>query len=376
MRIAHVMPALTTGGAQAMLAKLLEAGAGGPHQLVVTLRPGGGLWPRIAATGVGLVELGLRPGELSLQALLRLATLLRRWRPDLVHGWMYHGNLAAFLAARLAGRSVPVLWNIRHSLHDLALEKAATRAVIRAGVPLSHLVAGVIYNSFLSADQHRAHGYAHRRAEVIPNGFDTELFRPDPTAGPRLRQQFGLPPGSAIVGIVARYHPMKDHASLVQAASRLRGEGFDLRLVMVGENMTADNAELTTMLAGAGLADQAVLLGERHDVAQLVAGFDVAVLCSAWGEGFPNALGEAMACGVPCIATDVGDCRRLLAAGGIVVTPRNPAELAAALHAILRLPPAARAQLGAAGRQRITREFGLDAIADRYERLYARLTAA
>jgi glycosyltransferase involved in cell wall biosynthesis len=285
---------------------------------------------------------------------------------------MYHGNLAASLAAPLTGRPPPVLWNIRHSLHDLSLEKRATRLVIRAGAPLSRLAAGIVYNSALSVAQHRACGYA-RPAEVIPNGFDTDRFRPDPAARARLRAELGLGESTAVIGLVARYHPMKDHGTLVRAASKLRAAGRDLHLVLVGENVTPGNAELARAVAAAGLGGRASLLGERVDVPGLVPAFDVAVLCSAWGEGFPNVLGEAMACGVPCVTTDVGDCRPLLAGIGEVTPPGDADALAAALDRLLRLPPSGRAQLGAAGRRRVEREFALPAIAARYRGLYGRL---
>lgn len=373
MRVVHILPALLTGGAQMMLVKLLETARGGEtEQLVVALSPGGGLWGRAAATGAEVRDLGLRPGELSLKALGRLAMTLRRWRPDVVHGWMYHGNLAALLAARLSGRRLPVLWNVRHSLHDPALEKRATRLVIKAGAPLSHLTDAIVYNSSVSMEQHQAHGYA-RRGEVIPNGFDAERFRPEPLAAGRLRETLGLGPERRLIGLVARYHPMKDHANLITAAGRLLTQGLDPHLVLLGEGVTAANGELAGLIAAQGLEGRASLLGERPDVAQLVPALDALVLCSAWGEGFPNVLGEAMACGIPCVATDVGDCRALLAGIGAVVPPRNSEALAAALARTLRLPASRRAQLAAAGRERIEREFSLAAIADRYGRLYERL---
>jgi glycosyltransferase involved in cell wall biosynthesis len=373
VRIAHVIPALATGGAQAMLAKLLEAGVGGPDQLVVALRPGGGAWPRVAATGVELHDLGLRPGEISPMALGRLSVLLRRWRPDLVHGWMYHGNLAALLGAGLGARRAAVLWNIRHSLHDLAHEKTGTRAVIRIGAHLSRLVAAVVYNAQVSADQHSTLGYTGRRIEVIPNGFDTDRFRPDPEARARWRARLGLGSGTHLIGHVARYHPMKDHAGLIRAAGQLVSQGRDLFLVMVGEDVTPQNQELSVALRAAGIGHRAALLGERSDIPEILAALDVAVLCSAWGEGFPNVLGEAMACGVPCVATDVGDCGRLMAADGALVPPRDGAALAEAMARLLDLPASARGELGAAGRSRIVDEFALPRIAERYTELYRRI---
>ena len=372
MRIVHVVPALVTGGAQTMLAKLLESEADAQDQLVVALRPGGGLWDRIAATGAKVESLGLTPGQVSPAALWRLARLARGWRADVVHGWMYHGNLAAQLAAGLTDWRIPVIWNIRHSLHDLAAEKPATRRIIRFGAPVSRFAAEIVYNSAVSVAQHQACGYA-ATAEVIPNGFDLDRFRPDAAARAAFRTALGLDGATRLVGLIARDHPMKDHASMLRAAGQLADEGIDLELVLVGEGVTGTNTALLDLTRAAGLAGRVHLLGERSDVPAIMAALDVLVLCSAWGEGFPNVLGEAMACGVPCVATDVGDCRMILAGLGELVPPREPEALAAALRRMLDLPAARRLELGAAGRRRVATDFSLPAAAARYRRLYQRL---
>lgn len=370
-RVLHVITSLETGGAEAMLLKLLEA-SGGAGQLVVNLSAGGGLRPLFLASGTELVELGMTPRRANPAALLRLAGLIRRRRPELVHGWMHHGNLAALLAQKLSGRRVPVLWNIRNALNEAAWQRRATWAVIRAGGALSRLAASIVYNSRVGLSQHQAIGYAHRSVEVIPNGFDVERFRPDPQARASVRAELGLAPATCAIGLVARYHPVKDHAALVMAAGTLRREGVDLALIMAGSDVVGQNPELAATIAAAGIASRTLLLGERLDVARILAGLDIAVLCSR-SEGFPNALGEAMACGVPCVATDVGDCRFLLGAGGIIVPPRDPGALADALRHLIGLAPEARRELGLTGRARIEREFTLSRIVQRYEHLYDRV---
>jgi glycosyltransferase involved in cell wall biosynthesis len=358
-----------------MLAKLLEADPTAHRQLVVALVSGGSLRSRVAATGAEVRDLGLVAGELNPFAIVRLARLISRWRPALVHGWMYHGNLAALLATRCLGRRIPLVWNIRHSLHDPANEKRMTRAVIRASAPLSRFADAVVYNSGAGARQHEAFGYSSARTEVIPNGFDPGRFRPDPAARARLRGTLGLDETTGVIGLVARYHPTKDHGTLILAAAALAAAGLDLFLVMLGENVTPHNGELAGAIAAAGLTRRVALLGERTDVAQVVPAFDVAVLSSR-GEGFPNVLGEAMACGVPCVATDVGDCRFLLADCGEVVPPGDPPALAAALRAMLQLPLEQRVARGAAGRARIEQHFTMPVVARRYRALYERVAGS
>jgi glycosyltransferase involved in cell wall biosynthesis len=282
---------------------------------------------------------------------------------------MYHSNIAALLAQRLSGRATPVLWNVRHSLDEVGLEKRTTRAVIRAGAPLSRFASGIVYNSRVSARQHEAIGYADARTEIIPNGFDTQSFRPDPVARASMRAELGLAPSTVAVGLIARYHAVKDHATLLRAAGLLRQDGADFQLVLAGGGVDRGNAALMTAITAAGIGNRTTLLGERADVPRILAGLDVVVLCSV-SEGFPNVLGEAMACGVPCIATDVGDCRFLLGSAGIIVPPSDPFALAGALRYVIRMNADARREAGEIGRTRVVQEFSLPFVAARYERLY------
>lgn len=373
MRIAHVITALVTGGAQSMLVKLIEAGRGSHEEIVVSLVPGGGLWDQVAGTGASVFDLGMAPGRPSATALWRLGGLLRELRPDLIHGWMYHSNIAALLAARAMPRRTPVLWNIRHSLHDLAVEKRGTKYIIRAGAWLSPLTSGIVFNSSLSAEQHRAFGYCGRCIKVIPNGFDVARFRPDEATRRRVREQLGVDSGAFLIGHIARHHPMKDHEMLLAAARTLLDRGENAVIVMAGEGIEESNSCLQQEIATAGMAHNVLLLGERKDMPELMAALDVLVLCSAWGEGFPNVLGEAMATAVPCIATDVGDCSRLLHGLSDAVPVGDVRRLAERLAHLIATPAAERSALGQFGRERVIQQYTMSAIAQQYYRLYAQL---
>lgn len=370
MRVAHVTTALVTGGAQSMLAKLIEAGRDSHQELVVSLVPGGGLRDRVAAAGASVRDLGLAPGRVSAAALWHLARLLREWRPDVIHGWMYHGNLAALLGARVTSTRVPVIWNIRHSLHDLQLEKRATRFAIRIGSPLARLASAVVFNSAVSATQHTSLGYRCRTVAVIPNGFDAARFRPNLSAREQLRAECRVDPDTFVIGHVARHHPMKDHHTLFRAAAALKDRGINVKILLAGEGITPDNRSLQLQIRSAGLAASAVLLGERADMPDVMAALDVLVLCSAWGEGFPNVIGEAMAVGIPCVATDVGDCRSLLGGIGSVVPPGDVDALVKSLAELASLSAEQRSVIGLASRERIVRDYALPAIARRYHSLY------
>jgi glycosyltransferase involved in cell wall biosynthesis len=299
-----------------------------------------------------------------------MARCARAVRPDLLQGWMYHGNLAATFGGWALARPLPVLWNVRHSLHDLAREKPLTRAIIRLGACLSRLPRAIVYNSRISAGQHERLGYAADKTVVIPNGFDCQRFRPRADAKAALCRQLGIEPGATIVGMIGRDHPMKDPVNLISALGRLAGHPSAPHLIIVGRGFDQHNQMLVQALQAAGCATRATLLGPRDDIPAIVAGFDIAVLPSAWGEGFPNVLGEAMASGVPCVATDVGDCGWIVGDAGLIVPPADAEALAAALRRLLDLGPEGRRQLGAAGRSRVLGRFSISQIAERYGELY------
>ena len=374
--VTHLITGLTTGGAELSLLKLLEsspelrAGA-----TVISLRDLGTVGPRLAALGIPVEVAGIHGSLPTPAAVFRLRGLVRTARPALLQGWMYHGNLAA-LAARgwLPGR-VPLVWNIRHSVYSLAVEKPLTAMLIRLGAALSGRPDRIIYNSRLAASQHEALGYAADRTVVIPNGFDTERFAPDGQCRAAVRAELTLTSDTPLVGMVGRYHPMKDHANFIRAVALVRQECPTARFVMAGTGVTTENTELMALARGLGVGDIAFPIGELANTARLMAALDLLCLPSS-SEGFPNVVGEAMACAVPCVATDVGDAAWLVGETGVVVPPRNPEALAAGLTRLLQESASVRADLGRRARRRIEEHFTLTAITRQYADLYAALTAS
>ena len=286
---------------------------------------------------------------------------------------MYHGNLAAALVqGRMPGRP-KLLWNIRHSLSRLSLEPFMTQQVIRLLARLSPSVEAIVYCSQASRTQHEAIGFASERGVVIANGLDTEMFQPDPTAAGRLKALARASDEAILIGAVARVDPMKGHATLLKAAAVLRDKGLRARIVLMGRDADGGNAMLTGLIREQGLRESVSLLGQRDDVAALMPGFDIVVSSSAWGEAFPNVVGEAMACGVPCIVTDVGDSAQVVGETGLVVPPADPLGLARALEQLMRLSAEERRSLGDRARTRVASEFSLEKMKASYEALYSRI---
>lgn len=365
----HAITGLSTGGAEKMLYRLVSSLQQHYQQAVLSMLDEGTVGPRIMALGVPVYTLGMTPGIPSLKALRRCARVIATVRPDLVQGWMYHADLAALLAAWLSHTHTPVLWNVRASL-DLRREKRSTAAVIRLGALLSRCASGIIYNAHSSARQHEALGYTAARTRVIPNGFDCSEFKPDPGAKRWLRESLGIGMEEILIGCVGRFHPMKDHRGFLAAAAMASRREPRLRFVLVGHGLDVSNAELSAWILEEGLSGRVHLLGRRDDMPRITAGIDAACLASAWGEGFPNVLGEAMACAVPCITTDIGDSAWVVGNTGKVVSARSPQAMAEAMLALEALGAEGREALGARARQRVLENFSLDAVAQQYKAYY------
>jgi len=371
-----VITGLLVGGSEMQLARLLEAMPKEEYEwLVVSLLPEGPLATRFAGMGVRVVSLGMKRGVPSLSATTTLRRELRDFQPTLVHGWMYHGNLASWIGIRgLPG--IPLVWTILQTLYARNEERLGTRLAIRAGAILSRGIDALVYNSNVAREQHERRGFRPRRTLVIPNGFDVDAFRPFPGAKVRLRGALGLPADRQVVGLVNRFHPMKGHTIFLRAARMLLDAGADVSFVCVGRDVVMSNPILQRTAQELGILHRLHLLGERLDTAELFAGFDVTCCSSVWGEGFPNVIGESMACGTPCVVTDVGDAAVAVGSTGVVVPPNDPQALANGILSLLRLGEDERGALGGRARDRIVTQFPVHEYARAHGRLYRELGAA
>jgi glycosyltransferase involved in cell wall biosynthesis len=369
-RVMHIITGLDMGGAEMMLLKLLSACGDRWQSMVVSLKDEGMIGPSIVKLGVPVECLRLRPSAPNPGRFLSLLSLTRRFRPQVIQGWMPHGNLAASLTQFGSRVGAPVIWNVRMSLDAVEGEKLTTLGLIRLGAFLSRYPAAIVYNSVTGARQHEKFGYRGAQTAVISNGFDCDVFRPDEGAHSRICEQLGLESSAILIGLVARLHPMKDHFGFLQAASLVSALHPESRFLLVGKGLAESESPLIKQIRQLNLTGRVLLLGERTDTPRLTAALDIACSSSAWGEGFSNAIGEAMACGVPCVVTDVGDSAYLVGDTGVAVPPRNPEALAHTIGQLIEAGPAKRKGLGMAARRRIDSEFSLPRTARRYEDLY------
>lgn len=372
----HIIADLSIGGAEMMLYKLLsEMNRERFDPVVISLMDSGELRERIEVLGIPVYTASMRPGMPTPASIWQLVRLVRQLNPDLIQGWMSHSNLAAQLASIFASGRVPVLWNIRQSLYSLSYEKPLTAAAIKLCAQLSNWPTKILNNSRASAVQHEAIGYRSDKTLVIPDGFNTDLFAPSVEARRSIRLELGVAEDSVLVGLVGRYHPMKDHANFLYAAQLLLKKYPEAQFVLSGKRIDLRNEALCKLIHDSRIVGRTHLLGERHDMPHLFAALDIASSSSAYDEGFPNAIGEAMSCGVPCVVTDVGDSAWMVGETGRVVPPRDSEALANAWRELIELGPGGREALGRAARARVMEYFSLRSVVAQYETLYENVIA-
>ncbi len=373
LRVVHVISGLGQGGAETVLHRLVTAPSQASRNTIISLGDEGVFGARLRAAGVTVYCLNMRRGRLSPAGIWRLYRLLRQMRPDVVQTWMYHADLLGGVVARLAGIRA-VSWGIRNSGANLNRGSRSARMLAWVCGRISGLVPAVIVSCAQNALlRHQQWGYRADRMLVIPNGYDLSRWQARPQARIALRASWGLALDTPLIGSVARWNPLKDHANLLQAFALSLTAHPDLRCVLVGFGVDDANAELGALMSSLNLRGKIILLGPRDDIPDIMSAIDVHVLSSC-AEGFPNVVAEAMAIGTLSVVTDVGDAATIVNAEGWVAPPRSPAALSEAVNqavAVLGTPQAAlRAQRG---RERVQREYSLDNMVAAYQTVWQRL---
>jgi glycosyltransferase involved in cell wall biosynthesis len=353
LRIAFLVRAMERGGAERQLLVLAKGLHNRGHDVVVMVfRPDGPLDPELRAAGVRVRVVGKGGRWDIVRFIARLHRAIREERPDILHSYMPDSNIVA-AALRPAIRGVRVVWGLRASNMDMADYDLVSRLVGRVSTALSKLPCLAIVNSRAGFAHFASLGYPAERMRVIPNGIDTEHFTIDRSAGRAVRAAWGIRGDERLVGLVARVDPVKAHATFLHAASLLAADHADVRFACVGDVGDVRYADAMRSLAGElGLGERLLWVGGRPDMRAVYNAFDVACLSSS-SEGFPNVIAEAMACGLPCVSTDVGDAAWLLGDTALIAPVGDASAFAERIARLLDRTPDDRARLGVAARERV-----------------------
>jgi glycosyltransferase involved in cell wall biosynthesis len=367
--ILHVISGLHVGGAEVTLKKLILADPlAGARHCVVSLGDVGPVGRELQEAGVTVHALNMARGAPNVFAFVRLVRLIARLKPAVIQTWLYHADLLGGLAARIAGRKA-IIWGVRSTqLGDEASK--LTLAVVKMCALLSSKVPRVIVCCAEAARVvHIGLGYNASRMRVIPNGFSLPDLSEVAHWRTAMRAEFGIADGAVVVGMVARFDPLKNHQGFIECAGMMARAHPDARFLLVGRDVDGNNEQLMRWIQETGCAHRFTLLGERRDLGRCFATMDIFCLSSIH-EGFPNVVAEAMAMGLPCVVTNAGDAARIVGDAGWVVPPRDSQRLAEALDEALSCAPAERQRLGFAARRRIQTDYSIEGTRRMYEAAY------
>jgi glycosyltransferase involved in cell wall biosynthesis len=374
IKIVFITSSLTTGGAEMMLLKLLQhLDRSRFEPTVISLRSKGEVGPCIEALSIPVIALGLTSGIPNPLKLFTLVNHLRKIKPMVTQTWMYHADLLGGLAARFVGCR-RVVWGLRNSNLDEQSSKRSTLLVVKACATVSSwLPLKILSCSIRAAEVHAEVGYNAGKIHVIPNGFDLARFQLDTDARQSLRAELGISAKAPLVGLMARYDAQKNHVGFIDAAAMIHRQMPEVHFVLAGGAIDVNNVYLNNLIRSHGLGPRMHLLGRRDDMPRLMAALDVLASSSSYGEAFPNVLGEAMACGVPCVVTDVGDSAEIVGDTGQVVQPEDMHGLAKNILKLLSLLPEEKLALRQKTRGRIEKYFEISRVANCYQAFYEKL---
>jgi len=373
LKILHINTGLDTGGAELMLERLINASIKTAEfvHCVISLTAVGKVGTRLRQIGILVVAREMRSVFSSIWVIWPLFRMIKKMKPDIVQTWMYHADLLGGIAARWAGVD-RVIWGIRRTTL-LTHDPSTTRGVRGICAWLASRISAVIACAADAARQsYAAIGYPASPMMVIYNGFNGAV--PSPTLDQRLafRSQLGFGDKHIVIASLGRFTPAKHHANFIRAAALVGKRLPHVLFLIVGRGIDTTNASLKCQLDATGFSERFVLLGERSDVLNCYAAMDIFCLHSKT-EGFPNVVGEAMAMGLPCVVTDVGDAATLVATTGRVVASSNAIELADALEQIATLSTNVGHAMGLAASCRRALSYSIKHAATEFEARYRNL---
>ena len=335
LKIIHIITSLDQGGAEKTLYRLVNASIDKFDHHVIVLKSEGIYGPRLKKLGISVTALNMPTGRVTFSGLKKLHSILKNEREALVQTWLYHSDLLGGIFAKL-NRVKAIIWSLRNAhVHEAS---KFTSVIVYFCAKISGIIPTLqISCSHYALDVHRKIGYKCN-AIVIPNGLDLNSYKPDNEKRNNFRHANCIGPDAFLVGMVARYDPQKDHESLLTGFAKFTntiysnsntkeansgfGAGPEIKMALIGNKCDNDNNQLLKLIAQLELTDRILLMGSRDDIPDVLAAIDVHALTSL-SEAFPNVLAESMACGTPCVSTNVGDAEIILGQHGYLCPTRD-----------------------------------------------------
>lgn len=366
-KVVHIITGLNDGGAEAVLYRLCMSEQHCDH-IVVSLMDEGKYGPLLETQKINVYCMNLHESKFPILSLFRLFKFLRNIKPDIVQTWMYHADFIGGIIAKLS-LVKNIFWGVHHSNLDKDSSKFLTILICKINSFLSKFIPKkIIYCAEKSRLIHEKIGFAINKGVVIPNGYDIDDFKPNDVHRKSFRDELSLFTDSFLIGHVGRFHHYKDYPNFFGALSMLKGHK-KLDVVLVGSHLDEKNDCLCSMINNFSPSQNIRLLGRREDIPVVMNGFDLFILSSS-SEAFPNVLNEAMASGIPCITTDVGDASFIVGDTGWVVPHKDPKSLAFAISQAIQeklTNPNAWSKRKLACRSRIVYKFSIDKMVESYK---------
>ena len=328
MKILHIITGLGDGGAELTLYKICKYDTSNTH-IVISLKDKGKYFSLLKNLGIEVITLNMN--FYSVYKVLSLIKKINYFKPDIVQTWLVHADFLGGIASRLAGFK-NIIWNIRYSNIEATGLKFSTIFIIKILSWLSYIIpSSIIIVSKRAKKLYEKKGFDNKKLKYIPNGFDLSTFKIKKNKKNYFNNKKRIP----MIGNVARYDPQKDHSNLLKALSIIRSKNINFSCILVGSNVDSNNFDLLTKIKKLNLSSHIKLLGRSDNISQVMNHLDLHILSSSYGEGFPNVIAEAMACGTPCVTTDVGDSALIVGKTGWIVPPKNPNKLSKAIEKAL-----------------------------------------
>ncbi len=330
MKVLHIITGLSDGGAEAVLYRLCLFDKEHDH-VVISLQNEDKYGPLIKDLGIDVYTLDFLNGKVRILGLVKLFRLIKKLKPDVIQTWMYHADFVGGIVGRIAGIK-NIVWGVHHTTLVKEKSKSSTILIARINAFISNFVPKkIIYCASKSREVQESIGFNKSRGEVIANGYDVASFNQNDSLGKAFKDELNISSETFLIGHVGRYNPQKDHQTLFESLSILKQKHLKFNALIIGTNLDNNNKELVEMLNKADLNDCVHLLGKRSDIPSVMNGIDLFVLSSAFGEAFPNVLNESMACGTPCVATDVGDSASIIGNTGWIASAQKSDTIAEAM---------------------------------------------